>query len=177
MAPNARNISEFHSALGSEFIVLTHKSESNQTMSSSTDEQGKVLDKLLWIRDKLCCSDPTLTDENAMKAPKSIPVENDEEASYCTRTVSRQNSIEVFIQKILNVYHNGVITQAKFQRKDIQQSMTYISEEEEYFAKRWNGHQPLTAMPIQDVIAVPQNTLRMRRRRPTNERQSVPYRN
>jgi hypothetical protein len=157
MAPNARSISEFHSALGSESIAFTHKPESNQTMSSSTDEQGKVLDELLWIRDKLCCGDSTLTDKNAMKAPKLIPMKDDEENSYCT-TVSRPKFIEAVTQKILDVYHNGVITQAKFQRKDHQQSMTYISEEEEYFAKRWNGHQPLTAVPIQDVIAAPQNT-------------------
>jgi len=147
-------------------------------MSSSTDEQEKVLDKLHWIRDKLCCfRDPTLsTDEDVMKAPKSIPVENDEEDSYCT-TVSRPNSIEVLIQNILDIYHNGIITQAKFQRKDLQQSMTYISEEEEFFAKRWSGHQPLTAMPIQDVIIVPQKTLRRRRRIPANERQIIPYQN
>jgi|EP00979_Chaetoceros_neogracilis_P008982 hypothetical protein len=183
MAPDARNDIRLYSMVEeTEMMEETdhnteNQNQSNHSMSvdacsSRTELRGNAFHSLLQFRDKLCCNSSILTDEDAIVPPKNGLIEKGKEASqscqWCINT-RQPSSFKVFFQNVLDIYHDGVITNDMFQRSESaspRQTMTYISDEEEYFAKRWDGHQPLTSMPVVDGCVGSRKTLRRIRRMP-----------
>ena len=179
MAPNARNGIELYSMVGDtsrDQYQSNHSMLVGETCGSTTEEQSDAFNYLNRFRDKICCIGSLSKDEDVIVLPTNSVKEKGEKASQsCMDQPSR---IEVLFQNFLDVYHNEIIAHAKFQRSEnasSQQTMTYISEEEKYFAKRWDGYQPLTSMPVGNADAAPRKTLKRKKLMPANYAKSKLY--
>ena len=51
---------------------------------------------------------------------------------------------------LLDVYRNGICNYGKDRHNSAELKIknTYVSEQEKFYAKRWNGYQPLAPMPV-----------------------------
>jgi len=168
MAPYSKNIPDL--------IELKSSCSSNSPKSSydeisefgieknntSTPGEQSFVDRMISM---MLCSggcDSTVKDDEY----ETVPSKRERDNNFS------QPFSESLIQQIVDTYRNGVIPHARFKKKsgmEMHQSMAFVSEEERYYASRWNGHLPL-APPVSESIDV--CNPRARRRKLSAQRSS-----
>ena len=84
-----------------------------------------------------------------------------EESSTLKKSIKNLLSYQESIcscDNLVGIYENGIL----FQKDSNKQKIVFISEEEKYYASRWNGHLPLAPMPVNNTIPL-RNTIRRKR--------------
>lgn len=84
-----------------------------------------------------------------------------EESSQIKKSITNFLSYQESIcscDNFVEIYEKGIF----FQKDSNEQKIVFISEEEKYYASRWNGHLPLAPMPVNETSPL-RNTIRRKK--------------
>lgn len=118
-------------------------------INNDDKKKQNVIEKLCILNDSICSCRPIQDTRCTVQSTDTI---NEAETRVLKPTPF---DLSHFFEELIDIYHDGIL--------DSKESSKYISREEKYYVRRWNGHQPLTFMPDENTYS-PKKTLRRQRK-------------
>lgn len=118
-------------------------------INNDDKKKQNVIEKLCILNDSICSCRSIQDTRCTVQSTDTI---NEAETRVLKPTPF---DLSHFFEELIDIYHDGIL--------DSKESSKYISREEKYYVRRWNGHQPLTFMPDENTYS-PKKTLRRQRK-------------